>query len=201
MSDRTIEFFWDAVSPYTYFASTQIEGIAERCGASVEWKPFLIGAAFKATGNAPPAITVPAKGKYMMADLTLSAGYLGIPLTRPDSFPINSLLPMRAALAAMETGRGPDFARAVMAAHWGEGKDITQPEVLTDIAGELGLDGEALLTATQDQSIKDALKANCDDAIARGAFGGPTFFVGDVMFWGHDRLPVLEAYLKGKLAA
>lgn len=201
MSSRIIEFFWDAASPYTYMASTQIEGIAERSGATVAWKPFLIGAAFKATGNAPPAIAVPAKGKYMMTDLKLSAAYLGIPVTMPKSFPINSLLPMRTALAAMDTDKGPEFARAVMRAHWGEGKDVSQPEVLTEVAAGLGLDGEALLAATQEQGLKDQLKANCEDAIARGAFGAPTFFVGETMFWGHDRLPVLEAFLQGKIAA
>ncbi len=201
MSNKTIEFFWDAASPYTYFASTQIEGIAERSGATVEWKPFLIGAAFKATGNSPPAMAVPAKGKYMMTDLKLSAGYLGIPITMPASFPINSLLPMRFSLAAMHGDKGAELAKAVMHAHWGEGKDVSQPEVLSEIAGSLGLDGEALLAATQDQSIKDELKANCESAISRGAFGAPTFFVGDTMFWGHDRLPILEAFLQGKLAA
>lgn len=201
MSNKTIEFFWDAASPYTYFASTQIEAIAERYGASVEWRPFLIGAAFKATGNAPPAIAVPAKGKYMMTDLKLSAGYLGIPVTMPPSFPINSLLPMRFAVAAMRGDKGPELSKAVMKAHWGEGKDVSQPEVLTEIATGLGLDGEALLAATQDQAIKDELKSNCDSAIERGAFGAPTFFVGETMLWGHDRLPVLEALLAGKIAA
>ena len=201
MSAQTIEFFWDAASPYTYFASTQIEGIAERCGVSVEWKPFLIGAAFKATGNSPPAIAVPAKGKYMMTDLRLSAGFLGIPITMPAAFPINSLLPMRTALAAQNAGQGPEFAKAVMHAHWGEGRDVSQPEELQKIASSLALDGEALLAATQDQALKDQLKANCEDAIRRGAFGAPTFFVGDTMFWGHDRLPILEAFLQGKIAA
>lgn len=201
MSQPVIEFFWDAASPYTYFASTQIEAIAERCETHVEWKPFLIGAAFKATGNAPPAIAVPAKGKYMMTDLKLSAAYLGIPVVMPASFPINSLLPMRFALAAMQTGKGAELAKAVMQAHWGEGEDVSQPQVLAQIAANLDLDGEALLAATQDQAIKDELKANCETAISRGAFGAPTFFVGDTMFWGHDRLPILEAFLQGKLAA
>ncbi|MGB1581472.1 MAG: 2-hydroxychromene-2-carboxylate isomerase [Nevskiales bacterium] len=201
MSQPVIEFFWDAVSPYTYFASTQIEAIAERSGASVQWKPFLIGAAFKATGNAPPAIAVPAKGKYMMTDLKLSAAYLNIPVTMPANFPINSLLPMRFALAAMQTDKGTELAKAMMRAHWGEGKDISQAEVLGELAANMGLDGEALLAATQDQAVKDELKANCESAISRGAFGAPTFFVGNTMFWGHDRLPVLEAFLQGKIAA
>ncbi len=201
MSGKTIEFFWDAVSPYTYFASTQIEAIAERTGATIEWRPFLIGAAFKATGNAPPAIAVPAKGKYMMTDLKLSAAYLDIPVNKPASFPINSLLSARAGVAATHAGKGPEFAKAVMKAHWGEGRDISQAEIVAEIATEVGLDGEAILAATQDQAIKDELKANCESAISRGAFGAPTFFVGETMFWGHDRLPVMEALLQGRIAA
>ena len=201
MPGQTIEFFWDAASPYTYFASTQIEKIALGANATVEWKPFLIGAAFKATGNAPPAIAVPAKGKYMMTDLKLSASYLGIPCTMPDSFPINSLLSARAGVAAAEAGKGPEFAKAVMHAHWGDGKDVSAPEVITEVANNVGLDGDAILAATQEQNVKDTLKANCESAISRGAFGAPTFFVGDTMFWGHDRLPVLEALLQGKIAA
>ncbi len=199
MSEQRIEFFWDAASPYTYFASTQIDALAHRCGVKVQYRPFLIGAAFKATGNAPPGLSVPAKGKYMMSDLKNVAAYLGVPLSAPASFPINSLLPMRMAVAAMATSQGPVFARAVMAAHWGEGQDVSQADVLKEIADGMGLDGAALLEATQDQAIKDELKANCESAISRGAFGAPTFFVNDTMFFGHDRMPVMEAFIKGEL--
>ena len=200
MSDNIIEYFWDAASPYTYFASTQIDALAERCGATVEYRPFLIGAAFKATGNAPPGLSVPAKGKYMMSDLKNCAAYIKVPVSMPASFPINSLLPMRAAVAAMQGDQGSAFARAIMKAHWGEGKDVSQPEVLQTIADELGLDGGALIAATQDQAIKDELKANCESAISRGAFGAPTFFVNGTMFFGHDRMPVMEAFIKGELS-
>ena len=189
----TIEFFWDAASPYTYLASTQIDALAERCGATVVYKPFLIGAAFKATGNAPPGLAVPAKGKYMMRDLANCAAHIKVHLSAPASFPINSLLTMRTALAAMQSEHGPAFARAVMAAHWGEGKDVSQAELLQSLADGLGLDGAQLIEAAQAQAIKDALKANCESAISRGAFGAPTFFVNDMMFFGHDRLTIMEA--------
>jgi 2-hydroxychromene-2-carboxylate isomerase len=200
MPSPTIELFWDAASPYTYLASTQIEALAARCGVGIVWKPFLIGKAFEATGNRPP-VSVPAKGKWLFKDIAMWARHYGVPLIFPKSFPLNSLLPQRVACAALEAGQGPAFARAVMHAHWGEGRDIGQPTELAQIASRLGLDGAALLTRAQDQLIKDMLRTFTDDAIKRGAFGAPTIFVGEQMFWGNDRLVLLEDFLKGKLAA
>jgi 2-hydroxychromene-2-carboxylate isomerase len=105
------------------------------------------------------------------------------------------------ALAALHAGHGPAFARALMHAHWGEGRDISQPEELKALAARLGLDGEALLATASQSTIKDELRSNTDAAIKRGVFGVPTFFVGRAMFWGNDRLPLLRAYLKGELHA
>lgn len=201
MSQPVLEFFWDPASPYTYFASTRIEALAGQCNVQLHWRPFLIGAAFKATGNAPPAIAVPAKGRYMMQDLKLCAAHLGIPVTLPTSFPLNSLLPQRMATAVQLQApeQLPAFAKALMAAHWGEGRDIAQPQALLALAATLGLDGAALLQAASTQPVKDALRECCESAIARGAFGAPTFFAGKQMFWGHDRMEVMAAYLQGKL--
>lgn len=199
MTAKTIEFFWDSASPYTYLAATQIEAVARRCGAALVWKPFLIGKAFEATGNRPP-VSVPAKGKYLFKDLQLWARHYRVPLEFPKIFPINSLLPQRAACAVPEERAG-DFARAAMAAYWAQGQDIQQPDVLRSVAAGLGLDGDKLLAATQDPAVKDRLRANTDEAVRRGAFGAPTFFVGEQMFWGNDRLVLLEEFLTGKLAA
>lgn len=200
MSSPNIEFFWDAASPYTYLAATQIEALAARTGARLEWKPFLLGKVFEATGNRMPA-SVPAKGKYLFGDVKLWAKYYGVPFTFPKVFPVNSLLAQRVGCAAIGAGRGEDYARAVMAAYWGEGRDIGQREELERVCTSLGLDAASLLAQAAEPPAKDLLRANTEEANRRGAFGAPTFFVGEQMFWGNDRLPLMEAMLKGRLAA
>jgi 2-hydroxychromene-2-carboxylate isomerase len=198
MSQRTIEFFWDVGSPYTYLASTRIDRLAEACNAQVQWRPFLLGGVFRDTGNRPP-LEVPAKLKYMLDDLKTWAAHYKMPFSFPSVFPINSLIPMRAAVGADRLGKGKEFAEAVMEALWQKGQDPSQPDDLNEIARSVGLDGEALAQMVQDPEIKEVLKNNTAEAVARGAFGAPTFFVGKKMFWGHDRMILLEAYVKGDL--
>lgn len=200
MSATEVEFFWDPASPFTYLAATQIEALARDCGAELRWKPFLLGKVFEATGNRPP-ISVPAKGKHLFQDLNRWARLYDVPLQFPKSFPVNSVQPERAAIAADNAGQGAAFAKALMSAHWAEGRDISLPEELKAIAVSVGLDGDAIINATQDPAVKETLKVNTEDAIKRGVFGAPTFFVGTEMFWGNDRLQLLGAHLKGGLAA
>ena len=195
---KTIEFFWDCGSPYTYLASTQIEQLARDNGAELRWRPFLLGGAFQATGNRMPA-AIPAKGKYLFDDVKLWARFYGVPFRFPQQFPINTLAAQRAGVAAARMGKGPEFARSVMHAHFGEGRDVSQPDELKACARTAGLDGDALLAQTQEQAVKDELKANTEEAVRRGAFGAPTFFVGEAMFWGNDRLDLMQAWLQGKL--
>ena len=197
--NKTIEFFWDAASSYTYLASTQIEALAQRCGAQLVWKPFLLGKVFEATGNRPP-ISVAAKGKHLLQDMQRWAGHYGIPFHFPKVFPVNSVAALRAA-CSLPAAQHALWAKAVLRHYWAMDEDISQPDVLKAIASELKLDGEKLLAATQDQAIKDRLCANTDEAVKRGVFGAPAFFVGEQMFWGNDRLLLLEEFLNGKLAA
>ncbi|HSW12951.1 MAG TPA: 2-hydroxychromene-2-carboxylate isomerase [Solimonas sp.] len=197
MQNKTIEFFWDAASPYTYLAATQIDALAQRCGCTVQWRPFLIGKAFEATGNRAPAM-IPAKGKYLFKDLRLWARHYSVPLFFPRVFPVNSLSAQRIGCAVPEERIG-DWARAVMTAYWTRDVDISQAEVLKGVADSIGLDGAALLAATQDPAVKDRLRANTDEAVERGAFGAPTFYVGEQMFWGNDRLVLMEEFISGKL--
>jgi 2-hydroxychromene-2-carboxylate isomerase len=189
----TIEFYWDAVSPYTYLASTQIDAVAARHGARVQWKPVLLGGVFEASGNKPP-ISVPAKGKYMGRDLKQWAAHYGIPFAFPKNFPASSLAAQRVACALPEAQVGA-WAQATMNAYWGRGDDISQPDTLKALAAGLGLDGDALLAQTQDPAIKERLKQNTAEAVERGAFGAPTFFIGKIMFWGNDRFALIEEHL------
>lgn len=195
----TIEFFWDPASTYTYLAATQIEALSARHGAELVWKPFLLGAAFKATGNSMPA-AIPAKGKYMRSDLQLWAAHYGIEFNWPPVFPVNSIAPLRAA-CAIGTGRAGEWALAVMRAYWINGRDIGLPEVVEALLRENGFDAPAVMAAMQTPQVKDALRASTDEAVARGVFGAPTFFLDGRMFWGNDRLPLIEACLSGRLAA
>jgi 2-hydroxychromene-2-carboxylate isomerase len=195
MDHPAVEFFWDPVSPYTYLASTQIEALAARSSARLVWKPFLIGKVFEATGNRAP-ITVPAKGAHLLVDLQRWARHYGVPLTMPKTFPMSTVLALRCAVAAAEQYEAAPFARALMRAYWAEGLDISLPETLAALAAKAGMDGEALLARAGEQPIKDLLRANTEEAARRGAFGAPTFFVGTEMFWGNDRLRLLEDHLE-----
>lgn len=197
MSARTIEFFWDSASPYTYLAATQIEAFAQRHDATVVWKPFLLGKAFEATGNKPPA-QIPAKGKYLFQDLRMWAKLYGVPFRWPKVFPVASLTSLRIA-CALSDAQASTWAQAVMSAYWGREEDIGQPEVLKTVAAQLGWNGDELLAKAQDPAVKDKLKINTEEAIGRGVFGAPTFFIGDKMFWGNDRFELMAALLDGKL--
>lgn len=195
---QTIEFFWDPASTYSYLAATQIEAFAKANGTTVVWKPFLLGKAFEATGNKMPA-SIPAKAKYLFKDATLWARYYQVPFAMPKVFPLNSVLASRACIAADQAGQGVPFTLALLKAYWAEGQDLSQPEAVAAVAESLGLDAEAILAATGTQPVKDVLRANTEDAVARGVFGAPTFFIGKQMFWGNDRLPLMAAFLAGKL--
>jgi 2-hydroxychromene-2-carboxylate isomerase len=191
----TLEFFYDFTSPYRYLASTQVEAVAARAGAAVRWRPFLLGGVFKATGNRAPLET-PAKGRHMLVDLQRWARRLGVPLRFPGTFPIPTVLALRCALAAEAHGRLVPFSQAVFRAAWADGQDVSSPEVLAGLADAVGLDGAALVAAAP--GFKEALVRNTAEAVERGAFGAPTFFVGQDLFVGNDRLDFVEAALRAR---
>jgi len=195
----TIDFYYDPASPYTYLAATQIEALAARHSAQVAWKPMLLGKVFEATGNRMPA-AVPAKGKYMMGDLQRWAAHYGVPFAFPKTFPVNSKLPQRIA-CQVPAERAGDWAKAVMQAYWAEGHDIGTPEGVRHAAAAIGLDADALVKHAEDPEVKERLRAVTEEAVNRGVFGAPTFFVGEAMFWGCDRLVLLEEHLRQAQAA
>lgn len=190
-----IEFAFDIASPYSYLASEQVDALAERLGTSAVWHPVLLGGIFAATGNAPPA-TVPARGRYMLKDLHAWAAVYGIPFSFPASFPANSLLAQR-TLVAIDRLQGQERLRAashaLFRAYWADGQDPTLRETIERVLGHAGFDVGALLDAAVTPENKDALKARTQSVIDRGAFGVPTLFVRDRMYFGNDRLQLLEA--------
>lgn len=185
-----VEFFYDVVSPFSYLASTQIEAIVADCGATLEFRPFFLGGLMKAVGNQPPAL-LPARGRYLFTDLRRWAAFYGVPFTMPTPFPAPTLLAMR-ALVALPPDALPAATHALFHAHWGEGRDISDPALLTELLG-----AEAVARAS-DPAVKQALTDATTEAERRGAFGAPSFFIGDELYFGNDRLPFLEQRLRAR---
>lgn len=190
---KTLEFFYDFVSPYSYLASTRVEALARRTGAALRFRPFLLGGVLKATENKAPADT-PAKYRHLQVDVARWARRLSVSCAWPPKHPFSTVLAMRCALAAEARGALVPFTHAAFRAAWVEGRDLTSPDELSAIASSLGLDGVALVAAAPEH--KAALVAQTDEAVRRGAFGAPTFFVGEEMFVGNDRLDFVEDALR-----
>jgi 2-hydroxychromene-2-carboxylate isomerase len=188
-----LEFFYDFTSPYSYLASTRVEALAARTGATLQWRPFLLGGVLKATGNRAP-IEVAAKGAHMLVDLGRWAERLRVPFQFPSVFPIPSILALRAALAAEKRGQLVPLTHAVFRAAWVEGKPIGKPEELAPVLTAAGLDGPGLVEAAPGE--KETLARQTQEAVERGAFGAPAFFVGTELFVGNDRMDFVEEALR-----
>ncbi len=184
-----LDFWYDFASTYSYLSAMRIEDLARAAGVSLRWRPFLLGPIFQAQGwTTSPFNIYPAKGRYMWRDLERLCEARGLRFVRPDPFPQNGLTAARLALVGEEEGWTGAFTRAVFSAAFGGGANIADPGVLAQCLASLGLDAPALLARTQDQAVKDRLRAQTEEAQARGIFGAPTFLVGDELFWGDDRL-------------
>jgi 2-hydroxychromene-2-carboxylate isomerase len=192
-----IDFYFDFSSPYGYLASTRIEEIAAKHGRTVVWRPFLLGAVFKVTGQQPLA-TIPLKGGYMTRDLARSARLLNVPFKLPTKFPIGAVVPSRAYywLAERDPALAKMLARALYHAYFAEDRDISGPEVTANVAARLGVDPAELGQALNDPAVKEKLRVEVDAAIARGVFGSPYIFADGEPFWGADRLDQVERWLQ-----
>jgi len=194
-----LDFFFDCSSPWTYLAFTRIHDIAARTRTEIVWKPILVGGIFNEVNRdvyERRANPDPRKAIYYDKDLRDWARLAGIRIGKPPVFPVRATLVMRAVLAAQEKGKLIEFARAAFEAYWGALKDVSQPNVVEEIARASDLDPKSLLARAGSDEIKARLRANTDEVIARGGFGSPTMFVnGDDMYFGNDRLPLVEAAL------
>ncbi len=194
-----IDFFFDFSSSYSYVSLPGILQLADQFDVTIQWKPFLLGVIFKARNHAPPSHD-DLKSQYMAVDLKRRAVSAGLPPFRtPSPFPFNAITAMRAFwhLHASDPDIAIAWAKAVFDASFAKGLDSSQPETLAAIATDLGLNAEQLFQASADPVVKDKLKAVTGEAMERGVFGAPTFFVGDEMFWGGDRLADIERHLSG----
>jgi 2-hydroxychromene-2-carboxylate isomerase len=199
MSGKTIEFIFDFGSPNAYLALPPLRDLAARRGATVRLIPCLLGGIFKATGNRAPMIAyaeIPSKLAYERLEMERFIVKHGLTRFRMNPhFPVNTLLAMRGMVAAQQRGEEERYVAAVLAAMWEDGEKLDDAQVFVRVLDAAGLDGAAYLAATQDDAVKAALAANTDAAVARGVFGIPTFFVGDEMFFGKDRLGQVEEAL------
>jgi len=185
---RTLRFYFDYLSPYAYLAWTQVHAL----GVEVEPHPILFAALLDANGTRGPA-EVPARRRYIVRDVARIAHRFGVPIVAPPAHPFNPLLALRVTALATREQQRP-LIDALYRATWATGEGITDPAVVQRIASEVGLPGDAVDQAQQ-PAIKTRIRANSEDAIARGMFGVPTMLVDDQMFWGCDSLPHLAYYL------
>ena len=196
---KTVDFIFDFGSPNAYLSWKLLPDIAARQGASVKLIPCLLGGIFKATGNQAPMIAfggIKGKMDYEMLETRRFIAAHGLTAFRFNPhFPVNTLLLMRGMIAAQRMGVGETYLEAMLKGMWEDGQKLDDPEVFVTVANTAGLDGAALLAATGDPTVKAELAANTDAAVARGAFGIPTFFVGDEIFFGKERLGQVEAEL------
>ncbi|MEO7337666.1 MAG: 2-hydroxychromene-2-carboxylate isomerase [Caldimonas sp.] len=194
--DRQIEHFFDFGSPTSYLAWTQLPKIAAATGAAIRWRPMLLGGVFKATGNSSP-VTVPAKGRWMNADIARWARRYDVPFAFNPHFPINTLTLMRGAAGILQ--RQPqDFERyleTIFPAMWCTPKNLGDIEVLGGVLAGAGFDPAAFGALVADPEVKARLVATTEEAVGRGVFGAPTTFVGDQMFFGQDRLDFVREAL------
>lgn len=199
---QRVEFFFDFGSPTTYLAYTQLPGLARQCGAEIAWRPILLGGVFKATGNASP-VAVPAKGRWMLADMARWAARYAVPFRMNPHFPLNTLALMRGAVALQLQlpAAFPTYVDVVFRALWQEGRNLGDAAELAATLAGSGLDAAACAEMAASAQAKAALIANTEEAVARGVFGAPTFFVGEQMFFGQDRLDFVRAALAGERQA
>lgn len=187
--ERTIEFWFEFGSNYSYLSVMRIEDAAERLGVEVVWKPFLLGPIFKSFGwDTSPFVLQKEKGEYMWQDMVRQCRKYHLPWQRPTTFPRISLLPMRVALIGAAQPWIGEYCKKIMLLNFAMDRDINSPQAVGEALVQLGLPATQLLAEAQAEPNKLRLREQTDAAKARGVFGAPTFFVRGEMFWGNDRL-------------
>ncbi len=198
---RHLDFYFDCSSPWTYLAFHAIQPLIAEVGAEIAWKPILVGGVFNAVNQTvyhSRAKPNPLKQTYMLKDLAAWARLHGLRIAFPPTiFPVNSVKCMRGAFVALDEEKLVPYATAAFEAYWGDDRDIGREDVLAGIAAKAGIDRQRFFAGIETAACKARLRTNTDELIARGGFGSPTMFVGEQMFFGNDRLPLVRAALLG----
>jgi 2-hydroxychromene-2-carboxylate isomerase len=192
--NHTLEIYWDFSSPFAYLASTQAAKLAARTGATLVWRPMLLGGLFKSIGqvDVPLFTWSDAKKRYYLDDMTRWAEYWSAPFRFPSRFPMLTLKAMRTYLALPEERRD-DFRERTFRAYWAEDRDISDDATLRELVGE---GADEVMARTQSPDVKKALVDATQRAVDAGVFGAPTWIVdGKHLFWGQDRIPLVERAL------
>jgi 2-hydroxychromene-2-carboxylate isomerase len=192
---KKLEFFYDCSSPWTYLAFSRIEDVARQHDADLIWRPILVGGVFNAVN---PSVyetrerPLKPKARYYAKDLQDWAHLYGLKIGQPRVFPVNSVKAMRGAFVAHEHNKISPYSRCVFEQYWGEDRDIGKDDVLGEIVRMVGLDEKEFFSKIAAPEYKEKLKRNTDELIERGGFGSPTMFVEGAMFFGNDRLVLVE---------
>jgi 2-hydroxychromene-2-carboxylate isomerase len=194
---KSFEYWFDFGSPAAYLAFTQLPILAAETNSTAVYCPMLLGGVFQATGNHSPA-TIPAKGKYTFQDFNRFANRYGVPFNNNPHFPINTLLLMRGAIGLQQ--QQPDqflsYCQAIYQAIWVDALNMNDAATVGSVLHKAGFEPQSLMALTNDPATKEALKSATAEAVNRGVFGAPTFFVGSQMFWGQDRLDFVKEALQ-----
>jgi 2-hydroxychromene-2-carboxylate isomerase len=184
-----IEFWFDFGSNYSYLSVMRIEKLAAARGVRIRWRPFLLGPVFRGLGfDNSPFVLQKEKGAYVWKDMERQCHKYGIALKRPSIFPRAALLATRVALLCADREWIAAYCREIMQLNFVHDRDIGSMEVVSEALVELGLPAKEIIADAQSDANKQHLREQTERAAARGVFGAPTFFVGNEMFWGNDRL-------------
>ena len=192
-----VDFYFEFSSPYGYIAAELAEDFERRVGRPVKWRPILLGPVFKVTGGSP-LTEIPVKGDYSKHDFPRSARLHRVPYNHPAKFPIGTVAAVRAFywLDDKDPAKARALARALYRAYFVDGVDISAPAAVLDIAASVGVDRAGLAAALEDPAVKDRVKREVEAAIAAGVFGSPFFIVDGEPFWGSDRMPMVEEWIR-----
>jgi len=192
---KSLDFYFDVGSPTAYLAWTQMPKLIEETGGSVNYKPILLGGVFKASGNATP-VSVPAKGKWMMGDLSLWAKKYNVPMKMNSKFPVNTLYLQRGLLAYRDHAKFVTLGDAIFDAMWVSDKDMTDMETVADIVSSAGIDSAEFGEKINDPDVKQGLINATEEAVNNGLFGAPSFIIDGQLFFGQDRMEFVKEALK-----
>ena len=188
---KSVEFFFDYVSSYSYLADYRLSSFRN---IEIIYRPMLLGAVMQATNNKPPG-TIPSKGNYIAKDLELWSQHYGIPFRMNSIFPQNTLKALRLAIVCQQDNCFQVIHQALFEAMFVHNLDLSDVDILKNLINQQQLNSDQLIEKLSENTIKDELKRNTNEAISRGAFGAPTFFINDEMFFGNDRLDFIKAKL------
>ncbi|MGB3508331.1 MAG: 2-hydroxychromene-2-carboxylate isomerase [Microcoleaceae cyanobacterium] len=192
---KTLDIYYSFSSPFAYLAQSQIPALVERTKCNVNYHLIDLKKLWQRIDNPGPG-TIPIKLKYLIKDIEDWRKYYNVPLNIPSRFPIDNRPASAASIVAKKEGKLIDFIEAVMKAYYINDLDISDPEVLGKIAQGIGINSETIITGINDPTILQVIDTEAEAAAKRGVFGVPTFFIGDNMYWGNDRLIFVEAALK-----